>query len=141
MDTNWNNHSDVKRLRDLLLLLRLPAPEEEFFQPYGAALGPNFDTRYLREKLTVVNKKLASSHLDSDDVLYVASYCLMFFDVADNPEACEVLACISGIHGLGRAAGARWANSVSEAAWRLFVPLEAGNKRVVRLQRAGSAIP
>jgi hypothetical protein len=67
---------------------------------------------------------------DDEDVRHLAEYCMLFFDVADRPECCELLEEVLTTTFTPRPAGSlgrRWAQSVVEVAWRLWVPREARN--------------
>lgn len=57
------------------------------------------------------------------EVLRLATYCLMFFDVEEHQELCELMDRVAPdlTPSEPGAVGRRWLRSVNEVAWRLFV--------------------
>ncbi|MEK8109276.1 hypothetical protein NKG94_40430 [Micromonospora sp. M12] len=59
-----------------------------------------------------------------NDVLRLAAYCLMFFDVEKHEKLCVMMDLVGGAELAASepgAVGRRWLRSISEVAWRLFV--------------------
>src|SRR5690348_8020530 len=96
----------------------------DFWTDYAEAHPGDWDGHYITEKLMHWPAKVREPNASWYDVLRLSAYCLAFFDVGDHRPAHEILDRISGPY-LGSiapgAVGRRWAASVSEVAWRLYV--------------------
>jgi hypothetical protein len=106
----------------------------EWWDRYATAhQGPTGDGGYYRSHLLSYALAIVKGKADEETTRRLAEYCLLFFDVADRAECCELLAeqlvgtCDPRPAGsLGRL----WARSVMEAAWRLWVPREARSRQL-----------
>lgn len=90
--------------------------------------GPDGEGRYYRAHLFPYALRIINGTADEEDTRHLAEYCLLFFDVADQPECCELLeeVVVSTFDPQPEGSlGRRWAQSVVEAAWRLWVPRQA----------------
>jgi hypothetical protein len=99
----------------------------EWWDRFGELHPDRIDRgRYPRVHLLPYALRIVEGKADDEDVRSLAQYCLLLFDVADLPECCEHLDVVvqSHIPQRGRA-GRRWAESVTEVAWRLYVPRQA----------------
>lgn len=122
--------SDVDLLLDLLDLIPYPDIDDhgEFWENVSAALGGRLEPDYMVGKLAPHIEALTNGTATVFQLLQLTSYCLMFFD-GDRPELWAVLDTVGTRPGLTGAAGRRWAQSVSDVAWRLYVPLRAAERR------------
>jgi hypothetical protein len=144
------DEADVRRLLDLLALL--PAMDAETGGVAGVRrLHPNLDPdqvekegaewwdrfaqlhhpdemdgHYCRVHLLPYALRMLEGKATEQDVWNLAQYSLLFFDVADRAECCEHLdVVVAHIPVPAGGAGRRWAESVAEVAWRLYVPRQA----------------
>ena len=104
----------------------------EWWDRYARAhQGPTGDGSYYRSHLLTYALAIVKGKADEETTRRLAEYCLLFFDVADRTECCELLE-----EQLVRtfdpqppgSLGRLWARSVVEAAWRLWVPRESRNR-------------
>jgi hypothetical protein len=89
-------------------------------EPYGRIP----EGTYYRGHLFPWALKIVRGEADLEDVRRLAEYCLLFFDVADRPECYELLEEVvvnSFTPQPSGSCGRRWAQSVIDVAWRLWV--------------------
>jgi hypothetical protein len=114
--------ADVQYLLQLLRLLPPLRSGENVWVDFNQATA-GYDFLHDLEWMNQAAERLASGAGTSADIRSLAGGCLAHFNVADNPDACRVLDRGSfdfhpGVPGTN---GARWASSVCETAWRLYV--------------------
>jgi hypothetical protein len=114
--------ADVQYLLQLLRLLPPLRSGENVWVDFNRATA-GYDFLHDLEWMNQAAERLASGAGTSADIRSLAGGCLAHFNVADNPDACRVLDRGSfdfhpGVPGTN---GARWASSVCETAWRLYV--------------------
>jgi hypothetical protein len=93
--------------------------------------GPLGEGGYYRAHLLPYALRIVNGTAREEDTRHLAEYCLLFFDVAHRPECCKLLeeAVVTTFPPKPEgSAGQRWAQSVVEAAWRLWVPRQARNR-------------
>jgi hypothetical protein len=86
---------------------------------------------YYRSSLFPYALRIVNGEAEQEHVRRLAEYCLLFFDVADRPECCELLEKVvvtSFAPQPPGSCGRRWAESVVDVAWRLWVPRQARNR-------------
>lgn len=96
-------------------------------EPYG--LIPQ--GTYYRGSLFPWALRIVQGEAGEEQVRRLAEYCLLFFDVADRPECCELLeeVVVDRFTPQPRGScGRRWAASVVDVAWRLWVRGAAQNR-------------
>jgi hypothetical protein len=104
---------------------------KRYAKVHSEAFGHNGQGRYYRTHLLKYAFPIVKGKADDEDVRHLAEYCMTFFDVADRPECCELLeeAVVSSFTPQpSGSCGRRWAESVVDVAWRLWVPRQAGNR-------------
>ena len=156
-ETTVGDDRDVRHLLDLLAMLppMNAGTSEEFFgqrevdprldraeveqrgaewwktyaKVHAEPQGHSGEGRYYRTHLLKYAFPILKGEADAEDVRHLAEYCLMFFEVADRPECCELLDVVTTTFHPEPAGscGRRWAQSVIDVAWRLWVPRQASN--------------
>lgn len=135
------NDPDVRLLLDLIDLLDVSllvnyedGDTSSLWDAYARAHHGVWNGHYYVSSLIPFYRRLSQGEGDQEDVRRLAEYCLTFFSVADNPELCGILE--GGVGDIppnpAGTAGRRWAQSICEVAWRLYVPREAAMLRSER---------
>jgi hypothetical protein len=134
MDGAPLDHPDVRLLLDLLAMAppaRHPG-RSEFWADYARAHPRAWsDESYIMEKLDIWPRMLRERNGWSD-VLRLAAYCLMFFDVEEHERLCVMMDRVAGAElapSEPGAVGRRWLRSINEIAWRLYVTAESQRRR------------
>ena len=143
MEGTPRTHPDVKQLLGLISLL----PPVDVEAPGGPPIDPvgfwvKYSDAHPQKYGGYIGMKLAA-HLAAvqrgdagwEAVRDLCGYCLMFFDVADEVQCVTLLDTVVG----GRSSavrpgslGRRWADSVCQVAWRLFVAIQIELPRELR---------
>lgn len=130
--------ADVNHLLELLDLLPVPDLDDhpEFWKAFAQAHWSGFKTSYFVGKLSLWIERVDSDPANTTSAHQLAEYCLMFFD-GGSPALWEVLDG-AAVSATGSRSGRRLAESLSEAAWRVYVPLESAQRREDRPSRRRS---
>jgi hypothetical protein len=129
-ETSLPRRSDIDLLLDLLDLIPYPDLDRhgEFWEKVATALGGQREASYIVGKLALHIERLTDGSATTYDVHELAGYCLMFFD-GERPDLWAVLDQAGNWPVPEGTTGRRWATSVCEVAWRLYVPLRAADRR------------
>ncbi|EIV90903.1 hypothetical protein [Frankia sp. QA3] len=117
----------MKLLLDLLDLLPTPDLDDqgEFWEAFSRAQEGGLQADYIVGKLAVWAARAHEEPANSYYAHELADYCLMFFD-GESQAMWELLG--DRVAAGGRS-GRRFAESVCETAWLIYVPLQAAMRR------------
>ena len=118
---------DVNHLLELLDLLPVPDLDDhqDFWEAFAQAHWTRWQAAYFVEKLAVGIEELDTDPANAARARELAGYCLVFFD-GENSALWKVLDQAPPSYGSN---GRRFAESVCEVAWRIYVPLESSRRR------------
>ena len=125
-----DDDADLRFLLDSLDLLPdggWNAEPDGFWTQYATAHGAGWDSHYYLDCLDPSRRRILAGHPLPGDQTHLAVCCLSFFNVENNPAACQLLdqTATTWLAQPQGAIGHRWADAVCHSAWRLYVRLEA----------------